>query len=211
MRGLKRLFKLVVILLFILIIGFSYVTMKHPIGYNSIIVKNSEEYNLDPYLVASIINVESGYDPNAISIKEAKGLMQISPQTGKWASEVLEIENYSEEMLFEPEINIKIGTWYLNRLFKEFDEDLNLVLMAYNAGSGNVNNWLKNEEYCQDGVNITRIPFKETENYLERVKKNYKIYKNIYGKYLINILEEEPFYIDLINNIRKTIKAIIAQ
>src|SRR5699024_5585468 len=114
-----------------------------------------------PYLIASIINVESRYDKLAVSHKEAKGLMQISPQTGQWASEVLEIKNYSEQDLFEPDLNIQIGTWYINRLLDEFNGNMDLVLAAYNAGSGNVSKWISDEEYCSDGINLDKIPFKE--------------------------------------------------
>ncbi len=193
----------------IIIIGGSfYMGIRYPLIYNDIVVRNSNEYNLDPYLVASIINVESSYDPDAISLKDAKGLMQIGTQTGKWASEVLEIQDYKEEMLFDPEINIKIGTWYLNRLYNEFNQDLDLVLMAYNAGSGNVSKWLNNTEYCKDGINIDNIPFNETKNYVEKVNKNYKVYKLIYGKSLIN-QEENNSYRKFISNIRKAVKAVI--
>lgn len=208
MRGIKKLFKLLIILIFMLIIGFSYMGIKYPIGYKDIIIKRSNVYDLDPYLVASIINVESSYDPNAISPKGAKGLMQISSQTGSWASEVLEIEDYVEENLFHPETNIRIGTWYLNRLFKEFNQDLDLVLMAYNAGSGNVNKWLNNKEYCKDGVNIDDIPFKETKDYIERINKNYKIYKLIYGRYFEKTNEDNS-YINLISNVRRLVKYMI--
>lgn len=182
--------------------------IRYPLIYNDIVVRNSNEYNLDPYLVASIINVESSYDPDAISLKNAKGLMQIGTQTGKWASEVLEIQDYKEEMLFDPEINIKIGTWYLNRLYNEFNQDLDLVLMAYNAGSGNVSKWLNNAEYSKDGINIDNIPFNETKNYVEKVNKNYKVYKVIYGKFLIN-KQENNNYRKFISNIRKAVKAVI--
>ncbi len=210
MRGFKKMFKIVVSLIFIFILGFSYISIKYPIGYKSIIVKESNEYDMDPYLIASIINVESSYDSNAISKKEARGLMQISPQTGKWASEVLNLEGYKEENLFKAEVNIKIGSWYLNKLFKEFNGDLDLILMAYNAGSGNVNKWLKDLEHSKDGVSIDNIPFKETENYVKRINKNYKIYSVVYGRYLTN-LEKDNICIEVISNIRKIIKSIIQQ
>lgn len=210
MRGFKKMFKIAVSLIFIFILGFSYISIKYPIGYKSIIVKESNEYDMDPYLIASIINVESSYDSNAISKKEARGLMQISPQTGKWASEVLNLEGYKEKNLFKPEVNIKIGSWYLNKLFKEFNGDLDLILMAYNAGSGNVNKWLKDLEHSKDGVSIDNIPFKETENYVKRINKNYKIYSVVYGRYLTN-LEKDNICIEVINNIRKIIKSIIQQ
>ncbi|NLY86634.1 MAG: lytic transglycosylase domain-containing protein [Tissierellia bacterium] len=206
----KRVLTIFITLLILLGAGLSYLAIKYPIGYESIIVRYSNEYNVDPYLVASIINVESKYDTNAISNKEARGLMQISPQTGKWASEVLRIDDYSVDDLFDPEINIKIGTWYLSVLLKEFNGNINLVLAAYNAGSGNVNKWLNNTEYSIDGNSLSNIPFKETEDYLERVKDSYRIYSTVYKSYIINSTNDNYFYIKLINNIRKMIKTVFS-
>lgn len=208
MRKTKGLFKFIIIFLSIIILFILYINIRYPICYKDIIIDKSEKYDLDPYLVASIINVESSYESDALSIKDAKGLMQISPQTGKWASQVLDIKGYKEEMLFNPEINIEIGTWYLNRLFKEFDQDLDLVLMAYNAGSGNVNKWLNNEEYCEDGKNINNIPFTETRNYVQRISKNYKIYKLFYGEKILNT-EKNHCYINIIRDIKNTLKSIV--
>lgn len=201
-------FKYIIVILVALSLGFIYLNMKYPIGYNSTIQKYSKEYNLDPYLIASIINVESSYDKDAISPKSAKGLMQISPQTGQWASEELNIEDYSEDKLFQPEINIRIGSWYLDRLKTEFNDDLDLILIAYNAGSGNLSKWLDNEEYSENGRSITNIPFKETEDYLVRVKKNYKIYSTFYKDYFKNT-EEDSLYISVVNNLRNIIKKLI--
>jgi len=206
----KRTITTLLLLIILLAVGVSYLAIKYPIGYESIIVKYSNEFNIDPYLVASIINVESKYDTYAVSNKEAKGLMQISSQTGKWASEVLSIEGYSEDDLFDPEINIRIGTWYLSVLLKEFNNNIDLVLAAYNAGSGNVNKWLNNREYSLDGESLSRIPFKETEDYLERVKDSYRIYSRVYKEYIINSTNENYFYIKFIHNIRKMIKTVVS-
>ena len=68
----------------------------------------------------------------------------------------------------------------LEKLEKEFDGDLNKMLAAYNGGSGNVNKWLRDEEYSKDGKNLDKIPFKETENYVKKVKADYEAYKKIY-------------------------------
>lgn len=193
----------------IAIMGLVFLTTNYPIGYKSVILEYSKEYNLDPYLVASIINVESKFDKDAISQKDARGLMQISPSTGKWASEVLELKNYKEDILFDPETNIRIGTWFLSTLFKEFDGNLDLVLAAYNAGSGNVNKWLNDEKYTDEKNNLTIIPFKETEDYLVRVNKSYKIYSTVYKKYIMNPSDKDSFYINLLHNIRKLVKEII--
>lgn len=208
-KKIKKLVLSIIVVFLIVTIGLVFLTTKYPIGYKGLIVKYSNEYDLDPYLIASIINIESKYDKDAISNKEAKGLMQIGPQTGKWGSEVLEIKGYNEELLYDPETNIKIGTWYIRTLFKEFNGDLDLVLAAYNAGSGNVKKWLNDEKYCVDGENLYIIPFKETDDYLVKVKANYKIYSTVYKKYILNPTEKDSFYINLLHNIRKNIKELI--
>lgn len=208
-KKIKKLIGFVTFIFLIAIMGLVFLTTNYPIGYKSVILEYSKEYNLDPYLVASIINVESKFDKDAISQKDARGLMQISPSTGKWASEVLELKNYKEDILFDPETNIRIGTWFLSTLFKEFDGNLDLVLAAYNAGSGNVNKWLNNEKYTDEKNNLTIIPFKETEDYLVRVNKSYKIYSTVYKKYIMNPSDKDSFYINLLHNIRKLVKEII--
>lgn len=197
-----RLFLILVLFLILSIVTLSL----YPLGYKDYINKYSKEYGLDPFLIAAIINVESKYDKNAVSIKDAKGLMQIGPKTGQWASEELDINSYNPEMLFDPDINIKIGTWYLNKLNSEFENNLDLVLAAYNGGSGNVQKWRLDKRYSKDGINLDKIPFKETEEYLRKVKFNYKIYKTIYSKYMY-ISDDISFnYVNFINYIRKILK-----
>lgn len=203
----KKAIKFIILLLILFCVAFVYLNTKYPVGYNSTISKYADKYNLDPYLIASIINVESSYDKDALSPKSAKGLMQISPKTGEWGSIELNIEDYSEDKLFQPEINIMIGTWYLDRLNKEFNDNLDHVLIAYNAGSGNLKKWLENKEYSQDGKNILIIPFEETEKYLVKVKHNYKIYSTVHKKYYDDTYGDN-FYIGLTNNIRNAIKQI---
>ena len=152
----------------------------YPIHYDDLIEKYSTTYNIDPFLAAAIIRNESKFNPNALSRKAAKGLMQIAPITGEWAAEKLNIQNYSEERLYEPELNIHIGIWYLNILYKEFDGRLELMVAAYNAGNGNVSKWLDNPEYSIDGKNLSVIPFPETRIYSKKVLRDYQIYQKLY-------------------------------
>lgn len=152
----------------------------YPINYKTQISVYSKKYNIDPFLVAAVIRVESKYNKNALSPKGARGLMQISPVTGRWAASEIGILNYNEELLFDPEINIQIGCWYLNKLNKQFNNNLELVLAAYNGGSGNVTKWLNDDNYSDDGKSLKYIPFKETELYLKKVTKTYDIYKKLY-------------------------------
>ena len=74
-----------------------------------------------------------------------------------------------------------IGCWYLNRLYKEFG-NTDLVIAAYNGGSGNVSKWLADEKYSQDGKKLHIIPFDETDKYVKKVNRNYEQYNKIYGK-----------------------------
>ncbi|WP_420829633.1 lytic transglycosylase domain-containing protein [Crassaminicella indica] len=152
----------------------------YPIHYWDLIEKYAKEYELDPYLVAAIIRTESKFDEKAKSNKNARGLMQISEVTGQWASEELRIDDYHEEILYIPDINIKIGCWYLYKLKEEFNGNLQLILAAYNGGSGNVNKWLKDPKYSDEGEFLRDIPFPETKAYVKKVMKSYKVYRIIY-------------------------------
>ena len=160
----------------------------YPLKYKSYIIKYTAEYELDPYLISAIIKVESSYNPRAESKKSAKGLMQITPSTGKWVAEKLNITEFNDEMLYDPEQNIRIGCWYINNLIEEFgspkdENNLVLILAAYNGGRGNVNKWLSDKEHSKTGKYLDDIPFKETRDYIKKVKYNYKIYKWLYPKF----------------------------
>ncbi len=153
----------------------------YPLKYQEEVYRYSERFNLDPLLVFSIIKVESSFDRYAVSQKGAKGLMQITDRTGAWAAETLDIKDYSAVNLFDPNINIQIGCWYLDRLRMEFKGNMRLAITAYNGGSGRVQEWLKDRELSSDGKSLDKIPFPETEKYMERVSREYKIISYIYG------------------------------
>lgn len=183
LKSLAGSFILVIVLLIMLNI-FYIVRLCFPLRYTDLILKYSKEYNLSPYLVAAVIKTESNFKPNAKSHKDAHGLMQITSSTGQWAAKEMKIENFTEDMLTEPEFNIKMGCWYIDNLKKEFNGNMELVLAAYNGGRGNVQKWLSDINHSKDGKNLYYIPFKETDQYVKRVKVNYNIYKFLYGKIL---------------------------
>ena len=153
---------------------------KYPLEYTDQIRKYSAVYEVDPFLTASIIFTESGFNPETVSVKNAIGLMQILPSTGKWVADKIGLTNFNDVQLFDPEINIQIGCWYINYLISKFPDNIELVLAAYNGGIGNVNKWLKNKEYSKDGKKLDYIPFIETRNYVEKVLGVYNIYQEIY-------------------------------
>ena len=145
-----------------------------PMRYCDIIEQYATKYDLPPELIYAIIRAESSFNRYAVSHAGASGLMQIMESTGVWAAEQMGLSDFDYGRIFEPEINIHIGTWYINRLIRQFGGNLDTALAAYNAGSGNVSSWL-NEQGSTDH-SLERIPFGETRNYVERVN----LYQNVY-------------------------------
>lgn len=146
--------------------------------YREEITSFGNAYGVKSALVASVANVESNFNENAVSNKGAVGVMQIIPSTAQWLASKIG-EEYSEEKLLDGKFNLKLGTYYLSYLINYFGNE-KLGICAYNAGQGNVSSWLKNGEYSKDGKNLDKIPFEETKNYLNKVYKNYNYYKNRY-------------------------------
>ena len=143
-----------------------------PKRYNKMVSDYSSEYKLESALVYAIIKAESGYNPKAKSSAGAIGLMQIIPSTGKWIASELG-EEFTEERLYDPNTNIKYGCFYLNYLFKKFN-NMGAVICAYNAGENNIKSWLnENGEIIEEKIN-----FEETKNYYKKVLNFYKLYKN---------------------------------
>lgn len=149
-----------------------------PRKYNDLIEKYANEYNLDKYLIASVINIESGYDTNSVSKVGAMGLMQILPSTAFDIAGRIGIEIEKND-LFDEEINIQLGAFYLRYLLDLFDGNIDNTLSAYNWGLSNVKNWI-NDGNIDDTGTITNIPVSETSNYLKKFKANKFVYKNIY-------------------------------
>jgi soluble lytic murein transglycosylase len=169
----------------IIAIGLAYASIElyynigFPLDYYEIVEENANSRGLDPYLVMGLIKAESNFDSAANSHRDARGLMQLQPQTAAWCADKMGLEDYSDDRLFEAELNIKIGCYYLEYLYNKYD-NIDLAIMAYNAGEGNVSAWLNNQEYSSDGENIDVVPFAETANYIENVEKYHNIYKKLY-------------------------------
>lgn len=176
-RFIKKLFAWVMLLFCMALCLFLVVCIAFPLEHYEIIKKYAEEYNLEPETVCAFINAESHFDNEAVSHKGAKGLMQIMDKTALWAAEEIPIEDFQPEDITDPETNIRIGCWYLNRLNKQFDGDEKLITAAYNAGSGNVTSWLYNEKYSNDGKTLDKIPYGETEKYVNKINFYKKVYK----------------------------------
>jgi len=151
-----------------------------PLYHQEAIEFYAKQHDLDPLLVASIIWVESRFDTRAESIRGARGLMQIMPETAEWISQQISVP-YELERLYDPRHNIRLGCWYLANLRREFDNNMNLVLAAYNGGRGNVRKWMEAGTWQGDIENIDNIPFGETREYVRRVNMIYQVYQKLYG------------------------------
>lgn len=157
----------------------TYTALTHPLKYCDIINNVSKSVDIDNSLLASVINVESSYKPNAVSSKQAIGLVQIKESTANYVSELYGLEKIEKNQLFNPEINIKYGALYLKYLIEKFC-DTNTALSAYNAGETKVKSWLLDGTYSLDGKTLSYIPYEETRNYVEKINKNIKFYKKYY-------------------------------
>lgn len=149
--------------------------------YRDLVEGYSAQYGLDPAMVAAIIYNESRFDPQAVSKLGARGLMQIMEPTGGWIAETLdEDDGYSFDLMFDPETNIRFGTWYLSFLCRMFGNDLIKVAAGYHAGQGRVQGWLADTRYSSDGSTLEIIPFDDTNQYVQRVITAYEMYKKHY-------------------------------
>ena len=165
-----------------LIIGYLYDCIGNetfPKRYDIYIKKYAKMYGVPESVVYAVIKTESDFDMYAVSSSDppAKGLMQITEETFKWVGGHLLKENVNTLKIFDPETNIRYGTYLLSYLYGRF-ENWNTVYAAYNAGMTRVNGWLKDPAYSDGNGNLTYIPFKETRAYVTKVAEYRIKYEN---------------------------------
>ena len=162
--------------------GWTFIEKKlYPIDYCEIVSEASEEFGVPEHIIYSIIKVESGFDPDAISPSDARGLMQMIEPTFEWLTGDEHLgEHLPYRTVFEPEVSIRYGTYYLSYLYKKFDYNWQTAFAAYNGGEGNVTKWLSDSEHSDGKGNLTNIPFDETRNYVKKVNSAIEAYKKLY-------------------------------
>ena len=163
------------------IIDIDKIVMKkvYPLKYTENIEKYAEKYNVDKYLVYAIIKAESNFNEKAKSKSNAIGLMQIMEATAKEIAAKMELD-IMKEQLYKPELNIQIGVKYYASLLEKYNNNYKIAIIAYNAGIGNVDKWIKEGIIKEDGTDLENVPFKETNNYVRKILRNYEIYKGLY-------------------------------
>jgi len=180
-RGLAFLFWVAIILFIIITLTFpKWITLFYPQPHRTVVFNAAEQYDVDPYLIFSIIRAESGFQTAARSPVGARGLMQIMPETADWIAKQMGIKQFEITDLHDPQINIEMGCWYLASLNKEFAGRLPMMIAAYNAGSGRVREWALSGKWDGSDQHLDDIPFPETRQYVKNVLQNYEAYQAIY-------------------------------
>lgn len=152
----------------------------YPMPYIGLIQRNATEHGLDPFFIAGVIRQESRFNPKAVSVAGAIGLMQVMPATGR------QIQRNSDgagaaDRLSDPEVNIKLGSRFLADLSQIYGSRMDAILIAYNAGPTRADRWRRFPEFATEDLFIERIPFTETRDYVKAVKLNTAIYRALYA------------------------------
>ena len=165
----------------------SYWQSLYPFPFLEIIQDWSAQRRVNPILVTALMRQESRFMPGIESFAGAVGLMQVMPSTGDWIAGKLSLAEYD---LSDPDTNVSLGTWYLNYTHEEWDGNSMLAIASYNAGPGNVADWL--DRYGLEDVDrfVEQIPFAETQGYVESVFENYWNYLRLYDPEISALVTE---------------------
>jgi soluble lytic murein transglycosylase len=145
--------------------------VRYPLKYEQIVRGHARNYRLDPALVAAVIYQESKFRPNAKSSSGAIGLMQLQPETAKGIAIRTGGSRFQTSDLYNPEINVRYGSWYLRHLLDKYGDE-RMALAAYNAGQRNVDEWRAAGQ---------EIQFAETREYVDRVEHLKGVYRDAHG------------------------------
>jgi soluble lytic murein transglycosylase len=145
--------------------------VRYPLKYEQIVRGHARNYQLDPALLAAVIYQESKFRSDAKSDSGAIGLMQLQPATAKGIAIRTGGSRFQTSDLYDPEINVRYGSWYLRHLLDKYDDE-RTALAAYNAGQRNVDEWRAEGK---------EIQFSETREYVDRVEHLKRVYHDAYG------------------------------
>lgn len=153
----------------------------YPWRYRDVFEREAHENGLEPYLIAALARQESAFDPDIRSVANAVGLMQLLPSTATEVARRDGPEDFREELLEVPDVNVHLGTRYLADLLQRNQGDITRFLAGYNAGQRRVLRWREFAEAADPLTFTERIPFAETRNYVKAVRRNVAIYRALYG------------------------------
>ncbi|MDE3002496.1 MAG: transglycosylase SLT domain-containing protein [Gemmatimonadota bacterium] len=154
----------------------------YPFPYRELVRREAEEWGVDPFMLAAIIRQESAFKADIVSHAGAIGLMQVMPPTGAELARAHGPAGFTQESLTRPEVNLHLGAAFFVDMSRRYDDELPLVLSAYNAGPTRATRWRRYPE-ASDPLRFTeRIPFTETRGYVKSVRRNLGLYRALYGQ-----------------------------
>jgi soluble lytic murein transglycosylase len=134
---------------------------------------------VDAELVYAVMREESGYRPKVVSLVGARGLLQIMPETGQRLASDLGIP-FEPDDLFDPEVNVRLGSYYLSELSRRFSGRDSAAIGSYNAGPEAVARWLDERGGLEDDEWVETIPYSQTRSYVKRVLRSQWAYRTLY-------------------------------
>ncbi|MBE5036510.1 lytic transglycosylase domain-containing protein [Subdoligranulum sp. DSM 109015] len=182
--------RIAAVLLCLIAIGSIFVISSHekieqweyPRKYSDLVEYYAGKYDLDERMLYSIIRTESNFDPQAQSNVDARGLMQITEITFDWIkSKIAPSEELTFDDLYDPETNIRFGTYYFSYCLQRYGNDLATAAAAYHSGWGTVDSLLSDSQYSQDGVTLDSFPYTQMQRYVYKVTSAYERYCEIYA------------------------------
>lgn len=154
----------------------------YPRKYDEYVTYYAGKYQIDPYILYSIIRTESNFNPQAESNVGARGLMQITEITFDWIkTKIAPDEPLTFDDLYDPEVNIRFGSYFISYCLQRYDDDLATAAAAYHSGLGTVDTLLADSQYSQDGKVLDAFPYPQMRRYVQKVTDAYAQYSEIYG------------------------------
>lgn len=181
--------RLLVLLLVLLVAGTVLFTAfqdkierwEYPIEYSEYVTYYADKYDLDPLMLYAFIRTESNFNPKADSDAGARGLMQITEVTFDWIkTKIAPTEDLTFEDLYDPETNIRFGSYFVSYCLLRYQDDLATAAAAYHSGWGTVDGLLSQAEYSADGKTLDHYPYPQMRLYVKKITSSYQRYQEIY-------------------------------
>lgn len=157
-------------------------SLQYPRKYQEYVEYYAGKYDIDPLMLYSFIRTESNFDADATSHVEARGLMQITEITFDWIkSKIAPGEELTFEDMYDPETNIRFGSYFVSYCLLRYEDDLPTAAAAYHSGWGTVDELLAQSEYSQNGKTLDHFPYTQMQLYVHKITNAYAKYQEIYA------------------------------
>jgi soluble lytic murein transglycosylase len=158
----------------------SGLTGAYPVMYRAELLRSAKSRNIDPRFVLAIMKQESSFRADAKSPSAARGLLQLVFDTALKYNKQAGFPNLAAENLYQPSVNIAIGSVYISELKNQFGGLYEAIAASYNGGEDNAERWLARTKQKDAGIFASEIGFAESKNYVFKVMNNYRVYRELY-------------------------------